>query len=148
MHQTKQTASQAAPDDSSATACSEDTKKCVTTTFLAKGAACSFAEGAHALCGTGLYCDVPLDGGPLEGTCKQALALGADCQLLRPLDCGLGAYCDASTTKCTQAKAGTASCTNNLQCLSTKCTTTGDAGIGTCDPQKPVASPRSCGKGT
>ena len=126
--------------------CNDQTKKCTTTRFLSAAANCELKDGLNALCGTGLYCDAPLVG-PAKGTCKSALALGAECApAMRPLECGLGAYCDGDTKKCTETRGGGEPCNNALQCDSLKCVRAGDAGTGTCAPQEPLAKARSCGR--
>ncbi len=128
--------------------CEEKTKKCNTVRFLPAAANCQLRDGADALCSSGLYCDAPLSGGPGMGICRTALALGADCApMMRPLECGLGAYCDGDTRKCTKTRAGGEACNNVLQCSSLNCARTNDAGgPGTCAPVEPLAKAQSCGR--
>lgn len=127
--------------------CSKTTHKCQTIRLLSAGANCAFKDGISAVCGSGLYCDAATSGANAgEGTCKTALALGAQCAVAQPFQCGLGAYCDGTTHQCTKSKPGGSACENVLQCASLKCEKTGDAGTGTCAPQEPLLKASDCGK--
>ncbi len=126
--------------------CEEQKKTCRTIRILGAGATCELGDGFAAVCGKGLYCDIDFqDPPPRQGTCKTALGLGATCSQAKPLECGLGYYCDASN-KCVAGKAGGASCTDALQCASLVCQRTNDAGPGTCKPVDPIVKKYECGK--
>ncbi len=121
--------------------CDEGTKTCVHWTRLAEGAQCQLGDGVTDYCETGLYCDVNLVGSPpFNGTCKQATALGAKCDGTNPynLECGLGYYCNASTSLCTVAKVGGASCTTGIECQ------TFDCEAGKCTAQEPLVDQGLC----
>lgn len=128
--------------------------KCKTTHILPAGAACEIKDDLDALCAAGLYCDVtPAGPAPWIGVCKTALSLGAPCQRVRTLECGLGNYCDEVTKKCVAGGPGGATCENDLQCATVSCLKVGDGGLpadggtgGTCKAQKPAVKPAECGK--
>jgi len=114
--------------------------------ILPAGATCEIRDGFNGLCGKGLYCDIDFQKPPpREGTCKTALGIGATCTQAKPLECGLGNFCD-STNKCAVGGAGGTACTDNLQCASITCQRTGDAGSGTCKAVDPIVDKAECGK--
>ncbi|MEZ4262116.1 MAG: hypothetical protein R3B36_23755 [Polyangiaceae bacterium] len=108
------------------TGCDDDTKKCSTTKLLGENAPCALADGESGFCGKGLYCDADLSKQPASGTCKKATARGEQCDATkRPLslECGLGNYCEPTTSKCTAGNPGGAACikAEEYKCASFKC---------------------------
>lgn len=136
----------ASPKPNDFTTCNDKTKKCNVLTFLAEGDACSLKEGTSGLCGTGLYCDVDFGtGAELKGFCKKATSLGVQCDKEKApinLECGIGNYCDKTTSKCTVGKPAGAACTGpNLECQSLTCSN-GDAGV--CTPTDSLTKQEEC----
>ncbi len=124
--------------------CNDERKVCTVTRLLEEGAACAYGDGSPGFCAKGLYCDAPL-GQSNAGTCKKATPLGADCNknALLSLECGLGAYCDRTSGKCTTAKGDGAPCDTALECQSLSCEGTGGPGK-TCQKAKPIVDENEC----
>ncbi|MRG90818.1 hypothetical protein [Polyangium spumosum] len=118
-------------------ACDDATKKCSATRFLPLDSTCAVSADAKELCDQGLYCD--FDFLAMKGLCKPALELGEACTP-SPLDlsCGLGAYCDATTMVCTEAKVEGSACQSPLECQSLKCD------MMACGPIDPLFKGEQC----
>lgn len=134
--------SQCAPgSDDVFTGCDEDTNQCSSFEFVGEGDPCSIGDDLDTLCDDGLYCDAVISGmPPFQGTCKAATPIGGSCDAMKMfnLECGLAlGYCDGGT--CAAAKAGGASCTDDLECESVTCN------AGTCDPVDPLFDADDCG---
>lgn len=133
--------------------CDDQTKKCRTTKLLAEGATCTIGDGLPALCSDGLYCDASFDSQPFTGVCKKKTSLGVACNKEEKpvaLECGLGNYCDTTSSVCTAGKPGDATCTSDLECASVSCIKPADAGAGapgTCKAPQSLVKPEEC-KGT
>lgn len=121
--------------------CNKTKKVCSETKFLDSGAACSISQGVAAFCKDGTYC--ALADGSLAGACQTATAHGAQCNKTAAinLECGLGWYCDSTTSLCTEAKVGGASCESDLECRSFSCGTNKK-----CVAPDPLVKAPECGK--
>jgi hypothetical protein len=95
--------------------------KCALVRYIPEGTACDLGAANGELCDQGLYCDVE----PQQtlGTCKKVTAVGAACdaQSVANLECGLDAYCDMASAKCTASKNGGEACASPLECRSFVC---------------------------
>lgn len=121
--------------------CDDDTKKCTASKRLPVGANCAIGEGVADFCAPGLYCDAAWSPTPpYPGVCKTATPEGKKCNGFKPynLECGAGFYCNKSTSLCTQAKAGGASCGETIECQSYACD------FGKCKPVEPVVDQATC----
>ena len=121
--------------------CGETSKKCQETTILGANAACQIGAGVTAFCDNGLYCDVAIIGQPpYDGQCAKSTPEGQPCngQKLIDLECGVGYYCNKSTSVCTQAKVGGAACVQDSECLSFSCA------VGHCVAVEPIVDQASC----
>jgi hypothetical protein len=118
--------------------CSDQTKTCTKLTIAKLGDGCDAAKGT--LCDVGLYCNAPALA--TAGTCKTATSAGQSCA--RPAignpECGIGSYCDATSTTCMAGKAAREACTLPGQCASAKCDN------GTCSVGTPFVKAAECGK--
>jgi hypothetical protein len=125
----------AVPENGTA-GCSEETNLCVQLRIRDEGESCNFADADF--CADGLYCDMPM---PMTtGTCQPSIDLGDDCDpIADAVACGLGAYCEADTGTCTEAKPGGATCTFAIECESLQC------GGGTCAELDPAVDEGQCG---
>jgi hypothetical protein len=131
----------------SSAGCDAKTNQCSTTTFADLGAACAFGAPANTFCKSGLYCDADFTKNPVVGTCKTATALGATCDKTKvnDLECGLGFYCEGTSSACVKAKDGGAACTGAIECQSLACTIPMGAKAGTCAPLDPLVKSKECG---
>lgn len=121
--------------------CDEDTKKCTSSKRLQLGANCAIGDGVEDFCAAGLYCDATwASAPPFPGICKTATAEGKKCNGFKPynLECGAGFYCNKTTSLCTSAKSGGASCTETIECQSYECD------LGKCAALQPVVDQASC----
>jgi hypothetical protein len=118
--------------------CVDKTKTCTKLTIAKQGDGCDLSKST--LCDIGLYCDAP----PLSsaGTCKSATPTGQTCKQPAATDpeCGIGAYCDQTSTTCTEARAAGETCTLPGECASGSCTS------GKCAVGQPYVSASDCGK--
>jgi hypothetical protein len=91
---------------------------------VAKDASCDVStnpDNIKNVCDPGLYCDFELL--TMSGSCQTAKMLGEMCSPgALELSCGLGAYCDSTTSVCTVAKDEGAACNGILECKSLNCT--------------------------
>ncbi len=121
--------------------CDDAAKKCTSSKRLQLGANCAIGDGVADFCAAGLYCDATWAAPPpFPGVCKTATPVGKKCNGFKPynLECGAGFYCNKSTSVCTPAKAGGASCSETLECQSYACES------GKCDPVEPVVDQEAC----
>lgn len=125
--------------------CNDDRKVCTVTRLLEENDACAYGDGSPGFCAKGLFCDAPL-GQSNAGTCKKATPLGATCNKdkLLSLECGLGAYCDRTSAKCTAAKGDGAPCETAFECRSLSCENGGGGGAKTCQQAKPIVDANEC----
>ncbi|MBX3128479.1 MAG: hypothetical protein KF718_17290 [Polyangiaceae bacterium] len=104
--------------------CNQLTKVCRHSKLLSQNQACQVGDGISEYCAPGLYCDAEfLVGPPYSGICKQATPAGGDCNGVKVinLECGLGFYCNKTSSKCTKAKVGGAPCAQAIECQSFSC---------------------------
>jgi hypothetical protein len=111
--------------------------RCKWSRVVGSGATCDFDDLAPHLCDAGLYCDIATGG--TSGTCKTATALGQACDPVS-LECGIGAFCQASTQTCVEASNEGDSCVSPFQCKSLQCT------AGSCEAVAPPVEADDCGK--
>jgi hypothetical protein len=124
--------------------CNEDRQACTYTRFFKEGEDCRYGDDGGGFCGKGLYCDAPL-GGTAIGKCKKATPIGQSCDTLKLVspECGLGAYCDKSSGKCTAAKDEGASCDTGFECRTLECDSSGSGGRK-CSPAEPIVKSSEC----
>lgn len=124
--------------------CNDERQSCTYTRFFKEGEACRYGDNAGGFCSKGLYCDAPLGGG-VPGTCKKATPVGSSCDTLKLVstECGLGAYCDKGTGKCTVAKDDGHSCDGAFECKSLQCESTGGGGRR-CLEADPIVTSSEC----
>lgn len=125
--------------------CNDERRVCTYTRLFKEGEACRYGEGSGGFCASGLYCDAPL-GANVAGACKKATPLGSTCNSLAIVstECGLGAYCDKGTGKCTAAKDEGATCDTGFECKSIKCDGGGSGGGKKCQPAEPLVTSSEC----
>lgn len=135
---TRNSECQQSADPNTFVSCSDRTHVCTKLTVAELGDGCDATQGS--VCDEGLFCDAP----PLStsGTCKTATATGQACA--RPAignpECGIGAYCDGTSTTCVEAKGARESCTLPGECASGQCDN------GTCSVGTPFVKATDCGK--
>lgn len=124
--------------------CNDERSVCTVTRLLSENEACAYGDASPGFCAKGLYCDAPIVQ-PGPGTCKKATALGDSCDKdqVIPLECGLGAYCDRTSAKCTKAKGDGAPCETAFECTSIRCEGP-PGGTRTCQPAKPIVDAGEC----
>lgn len=127
--------------------CNEERQSCTYTRFFQDGEACRYGDGAGGFCAKGLYCDAPLGGSTAPGTCKKATPVGSNCDTIKIIstECGLGAYCDKGSGKCTAAKDEGATCESAFECKSLQCESSSGSGRR-CQKADPIVSEIECGK--
>ena len=125
--------------------CNDSRRVCTYARLFKENEACRYGDNAGGYCAKGLYCDAPL-GGNVAGTCKKATPIGSSCDTLKLVstECGLGAYCDKGTGKCTAAKDQGAACDTAFECKSLSCENGGSGGDRKCQAADPIVDPDEC----
>jgi hypothetical protein len=125
--------------------CNSEREACTYTRFFKEGEACRYGDSAGGFCEKGLYCDAPL-GSSVPGTCKKATPVGSSCDTLKLIstECGLGAYCDRGTGKCTAAKDDGATCDTAFECKSLRCESGGSGSGRKCQKPQPIVTESEC----
>ena len=74
-----------------------------------------------------------------------ATAIGAQCDPIKAinLECGLGGYCNRTTSLCEVARTGGAACTEDLQCMAGKCEG-GQPAAKTCKAEETIPKLEEC----
>ncbi|UQA56231.1 hypothetical protein [Polyangium aurulentum] len=111
----------ALPTDPKESSFCEFDGKCALVRYVPEGTACDPFAGNGELCDRGLYCDAEPQ--QMLGACKRVTAVGAACdaQSAGNLECGLDAYCDTASAKCTASKGAGEACASSLECRSFGC---------------------------
>lgn len=125
--------------------CNDERRECTLTRLFKEGEPCRYGDGAGGFCIQGTYCDAPLGGG-VAGTCKKATPIGQNCNTFAfvSTECGLGAYCDKSTGKCTASKDEDAACDTAFECKSLQCESSGGGGGKKCQPADAIVDANEC----
>ena len=94
---------------------------CQVTNLVGEGSACEFIFPTH-FCDVGLYCKSE----PGGARCVKATAAGAACTPATSpsafnFECGVGSWCDPSSSTCVPAKQPGEDCGHNFECSGSQC---------------------------